>query len=126
MALVDYYVRIWKNYVKFDGRDSRKQYWMFVLANFIVCFVVGLVLGIISKELSNLVSIIYSLAILCPSIAAGIRRMHDIGKSGWFVLVELIPIAGIIIWIVLAAQPGETSENAYGEVPFDEHADTPI
>ena len=117
MPLVNYYKRALKNYTKFDGRDSRKQYWMFVLANFIVSFLLGLI---------PFVGWIYCLAVLVPGVGASIRRMHDTGKSGWYVLVALIPFVGWIIEIVLLAQPGEAGDNAYGEVPYDEFANTPI
>ena len=110
-AFLQYYVRAMKNYTKFDGRDSRKQYWMFFAVN----FVIGLLICWIP-----VVPIIYSLGVLCPGIGAGIRRLHDAGKSGWYMLLGLIPGVGFIILIVFLAQPGETEANMYGEVPFDE------
>lgn len=110
-AFLQYYVRAMKNYTKFDGRDSRKQYWMFFAINFAIACLIGWI---------PFVGWIYALAVLCPGIGAGIRRLHDTGKSGWYMLISLIPCVGFIVLIVFLAQPGETEANMYGEVPFDE------
>lgn len=88
-----------KKYATFDGRATRSEYWWFVLFTFLV----SLGLGIFSEALSG----VFSLAVLLPSIAVGVRRLHDIDKSGWFLLVWFIPIIGWIIMIVWAAQEGK-------------------
>lgn len=107
---MNYYLKVLKNYATFSGRARRKEYWMFVLFNTIFAFVFGLVCGLIElPELANL----YSLAVLLPSIAVGVRRMHDVGKSGWFLL---IPIYNFI----LAVTEGEKGENQYGQDPKSE------
>ena len=98
------------NYGNFKGRASREEYWMFVLFNFIfiiaLSFIEVFLFGLYSSILSN----IYYLAVLVPTIAVGVRRMHDTGKSGWFLL---IPIYNLI----LAVTSGESGENQYGAVP---------
>ena len=101
-----------KKYVVFDGRSRRKEYWMFALINLIISIGAGAVGGVMGAgdALGNL----YSLAVLLPSIAVGIRRMHDVGKSGWFIL---IPIYNII----LAIREGDKGDNEYGEDPKDEN-----
>ena len=82
--IIDNYVGVLKNYTKFDGRASRSEYWYFVLVNLIVSIVLGIVGGALKTELlSNL----YSLATLVPALAVAVRRMHDVNKSGWFILV---------------------------------------
>ena len=106
-----WYLKVVKdNYANFKGRASREEYWMFVLFNIIfviaLSFIEVFLFGLYSSILSN----IYTLAILVPSIAVGVRRMHDTGKSGWFLL---IPIYNFI----LAVTQGESNSNKYGEVP---------
>ena len=103
-----WYLKVVKdNYANFKGRASREEYWMFVLFNFIfliaLSFIEGLLFGLYSSILSN----IYYLAVLVPTIAVAVRRMHDTGKSGWFLL---IPIYNLI----LAVTSGESGENQYG------------
>ena len=104
-----YYLNIiTKQFSDFKGRARRKEYWMFILFNTIFSIVFSFVdtLLIGSEITSNL----YSLVVLVPSIAVGIRRMHDVGKSGWFIL---IPIYNLI----LAIREGDKGENEYGQDP---------
>jgi uncharacterized membrane protein YhaH (DUF805 family) len=88
-----------KKYATFDGRATRSEYWWFVLFTFLV----SAALGIVSETLSG----VFSLGVLLPSIAVGVRRLHDIDKSGWFLLLWFIPIIGWIILIVWAIQEGK-------------------
>ncbi|MBX9903864.1 MAG: DUF805 domain-containing protein [Burkholderiales bacterium] len=88
-----------KKYATFDGRATRSEYWWF----FLFTFLVSVALGIVSEVLSGL----FTLAVLLPSLAVGARRLHDIDKSGWFLLVWFIPIIGWIIMIVWAVQEGK-------------------
>ena len=111
-----WYLLVIKNYAVFSGRAQRKEYWMFFLFNIIIAFGIGFVLGFIGSilgmgtALSNSISVIYSLAILIPSIAVAIRRMHDIGRSGWWILFPLLNV----IFLCLDSQP---DENEYGPNP---------
>jgi uncharacterized membrane protein YhaH (DUF805 family) len=106
--MINWYKKVvFENYANFNGRARRSEYWWFFLMNIIVSFVFGFVCGLI--KMPNL-SAIYSLAVLVPSIAVGVRRMHDVGKSGWFIL---IPIYNLI----LAVTEGEKGPNQYGEDP---------
>ena len=104
---MNYYLHVLKNYAEFNGRARRAEYWYFFLFNMIISFVLGYLGGSVGIEL---LSTIYSFGVLIPSIAVGIRRMHDVGKSGWFILV---PIYNII----LACTEGEKQENQYGPDP---------
>ena len=98
ITLINAYVEMWKRAFDFGGVSGRKVFWYAVLINFII----GLILGIIGiLALSSL----YSLLAFVPGLSLGIRRMRDIGKSPFFVLLALIPIAGIFIYIYYAAQP---------------------
>ncbi|MCF8220771.1 MAG: DUF805 domain-containing protein [Cryomorphaceae bacterium] len=104
---MNYYLKVLQNYANFNGRARRAEYWYFVLFNMIASIIVGIIGGLIDFELlGNL----YSLAVLLPSIAVGVRRMHDVGKSGWFIL---IPIYNFI----LAVTEGDAGENEYGPDP---------
>jgi len=111
---MEQYMTVLKKYAEFSGRARRKEYWMFILINFIISTVLSFVFGFLSRslEVTSLAYIpnLYSLAVALPTIAAGIRRMHDIGKSGWFLL---IPIYNI----VLLATDSQPESNEYGPNP---------
>jgi uncharacterized membrane protein YhaH (DUF805 family) len=104
---MNYYLKVLQNYATFTGRARRSEYWYFFLFNLIISFVLGFVGGIMD---TTVLANIYSLVVLIPSIAVGVRRMHDVGKSGWFIL---IPIYNFI----LALTEGEKGENEYGADP---------
>jgi uncharacterized membrane protein YhaH (DUF805 family) len=112
-----YYTDVLKKYAQFEGRASRKEYWMFVLANIIIGFVIGIIEGIVKLSSINLLADIYGLAILIPSIAVSVRRLHDIGWSGWWVLLGIIPFIGAIILIVLYCLDSQPGDNKYGPNP---------
>ena len=118
---MEWYLKVLKNYVGFSGRARRKEYWMFVLFNMIVSLVFS-ILGSIKGigGLFTVLSGLYSLGVFLPSIAVGIRRLHDIGKSGWWLLISLVPIIGGIWLIVLLATEGTSGENSYGSDPKEE------
>lgn len=111
--LVKYYKKVvLQNYANFSGRARRAEYWNFVLANFLLGIAINIVLGILKiGALGGL----YQLAVLVPSLAVGVRRLHDIGKSGWALLLVLIPLIGWIVLIVWAFKDGEQGPNKYGD-----------
>ena len=98
-----------KKYAEFNGRAARPEFWWFVLFQ----IVVSVVLGIISPKLQGL----GSLVMLLPGLAVGARRLHDINKSAWLMLLWLIPVLGWIVLLYWAAQPGDSGANRYGEPP---------
>ncbi len=118
---MEWYLKVLKNYVGFSGRARRKEYWMFVLFNVIfaiVAMVLDNVLGLASKELGyGPIYGLYALAMILPSLAVAARRLHDIGKSGWWQLIALIPIIGVIVLIVWYVREGDHGDNAYGPDP---------
>jgi uncharacterized membrane protein YhaH (DUF805 family) len=118
---MQWYLDVLKKYAVFSGRARRKEFWMFVLFNFIAAVLAGILDNILHTTYSNqstgIISTLYSLAVLLPGLGVAIRRMHDIGKSGWWILVSLIPVAGIIWYIVLAATEGQHGDNQYGADP---------
>ena len=103
---------ILKNYVNFEGRATRAEFWWFFLFNFLLTFI----LGLLGKP-GTILSSIWSLAILLPQLGLGVRRLHDIGKSGWYWLIALIPIVGWILVIIWFAKEGDPNQNQYGPVP---------
>lgn len=124
--MIEAYKKFWSNYANFNGRTSRADYWWAFLANLLVGMVIGLVFGFISGltgasngEVSlgipTLLSSIYSFAILVPSIAIGVRRLHDINKSGWYLLMGLIPLVGTIIILVYYLSNSVNTNNKYGQ-----------
>ncbi len=119
---MQWYIDVLKKYAVFDGRARRKEYWMFVLFNVIISIILGILDRIIGTDFgggssSGWLSTIYSLAVLLPSIGVAIRRMHDTNRSGWWILINLIPCVGFIWFIVLAAQEGTAGDNQYGPDP---------
>ncbi len=111
---MNWYLAVLKKFAEFSGRARRKEYWMFVLINLIISLVLtGLDVALNIGLLSGL----YSLAILVPSLAVGVRRLHDINKSGWSLLIGLIPLVGFIILILWLAKDSDPGDNTYGPNP---------
>lgn len=113
---MNWYVQVLKKYAVFDGRARRKELWMFVLVNFIVGMVLWALFAL-TGWFGTVISYLYSLAVLVPSLAVGARRLHDTGRTGWWLLIDLVPIVGQIVLIyffVLDSQPGA---NQYGPNP---------
>lgn len=107
-----------RNYANFNGRASRSMYWWVILFNALVGMACGMVGGIAGSEnLANILSGLYSLAVLVPSLAISWRRMHDIGKGGGWFFISLIPVVGTIWYIVLCCTDSEPFDNRFGPVP---------
>lgn len=104
-----WYLEVLRNYAVFSGRARRKEYWMFVLVNFILGIVLGFIEALSGID-SSIPVAIYQVAILVPSIAVGVRRMHDTNHSGWWLLV---PVANL----VFAVRDGQRGDNRYGPDP---------
>lgn len=112
---MNYYISVLtKNYANFNGRARRLEYWMFVLFNIIV----GVILAVLAAA-TNLVILpgIYSLAIMLPTVALSVRRLHDISKSGAWLLILFIPLVGGIWFLILTCTEGTAGANEYGEHP---------
>lgn len=119
---MNWYLKVVRdNYANFKGRARRKEYWMFFLVNFIISFIISSIFAVvaITSKLPTLASVgyLYSLAILLPSLAVAVRRLHDVGKSGWWILIGIIPIIGTIWIIVLLATDSTPGENKWGPNP---------
>jgi uncharacterized membrane protein YhaH (DUF805 family) len=112
---MEWYLAVLKKYADFSGRARRREYWMFVLVNLVIsCVLAGL--AYVSSAF-NVLSWIYTVAVLVPSFAVGTRRLHDTGRSGWWWLIGLIPLIGAIILIVFFCQDSAPGDNQYGPNP---------
>lgn len=120
MSFVDAIKSVFSQYVGFGGRARRSEYWYFCLFNIIVSVVLSFLANSVSSAFS-LLSTVYSLAVLLPGIAVAIRRLHDIGKSGWFYLFILIPLVGSIILIVWFCKDSEPGANMWGPNPKEDN-----
>lgn len=98
-----------RKYVDFSGRAARSEFWWFALFQLIVMVVASMV--------SETVYAVVALVLVLPSLAVGARRLHDVGKSGWFLLLHLLPIIGILVLIFFWVQPSQGESNEYGVVP---------
>jgi uncharacterized membrane protein YhaH (DUF805 family) len=110
-----WYLAVLKKYAAFSGRARRKEYWMFGLFNAIVT----IVLAVVSMAaLHNVILyVLYVLAVLVPSLAVAVRRLHDTGRSGWWMLIGLVPLVGPIVLLVFTVLAGQAGSNKYGEDP---------
>jgi uncharacterized membrane protein YhaH (DUF805 family) len=118
---MNYYFDVLKKYAVFGGRATRKEYWMFVLWNVIVSIVLSIIVGMIGSATNNpgfasIVMGLYALALILPSLAVAARRLHDTGRSGWWLLIGLIPIIGAIILLVFMVMDSKP-DNKYGPNP---------
>lgn len=112
---MEWYLEVLKKYAEFNGRARRKEYWMFFLFNVIISFAIGFICGLIQGFLNinlDFVSLIYSLAVFIPGVAVAIRRMHDIDRSGWWLLVPILNL-------VYVCKKGTDGVNRFGEDPLE-------
>ena len=126
---MDWYLKVWKQYSDFSGRARRKEYWMFYLFNMIALLLLYMVVAIVAVGvmvttknesllfLAMIPLIIYCLAVLIPDLAVTVRRLHDIGKSGWWFFISLIPVVGGIWLLVLLCTDSESGANKWGDNP---------
>jgi uncharacterized membrane protein YhaH (DUF805 family) len=103
---------VMKRYAQFDGRAGRAEFWWFALANLIV----GGILSILGQVtfLFSIIYFVYSVALIVPGLAVGVRRLHDTNRSGWWLLLIFIPLVGAIVLIVFFATAGDAGSNTYG------------
>ena len=118
---MNWYLKVLKQFADFNGRARRKEYWMFVLFNLIFAIVAMMLDGGLGTNIAPMpygyIYIAYALATLIPGIAVGVRRLHDVGKCGWFMLIALIPLIGGIWLLVLFCTDGVRGDNQYGPDP---------
>ncbi|WP_378180618.1 DUF805 domain-containing protein [Aquimarina sp. SS2-1] len=122
---MNWYLKVLRdNYANFEGRARRTEYWMFTLFNFLIALALIILAGVFAAmEIDALtiifygVYVVYALAVLVPGLAVAVRRLHDTGKSGWMILVGLIPFIGGIWLLILYVTEGDSGDNEYGPDP---------
>lgn len=124
---MEWYLKVIRHYADFNGRARRKEYWMFILFNVIfaiVAMILDNVLGIAFEQIGyGPLYILYAIFALVPGLAVAVRRLHDIGKSGWMFFIAFIPIIGSIWLLILLCTDGESGSNQYGPDPKDASAE---
>lgn len=123
---MNWYLKVLREYFNFEGRARRKEYWMFVLFNIIISWgLYGLSFALGSSTL-YILAMIYGFLVMIPGLAVTVRRLHDAGYSGWYVLVLLIPIIGAFWLIILTCFDSQDGVNKWGENPKGEGNDHTI
>ena len=111
---MNWYIGVLKKYLDFSGRAQRMEYWMFTLINVLIMLglsIVDMVLGL------GFLGTIYALGVFIPSLAVAVRRLHDTNRSGWWLLIGLVPLVGLIVLIVFFVQDSQPGANEYGPNP---------
>lgn len=123
---MNWYLEALKKYATFEGRARRTEYWFFVLFNvlaIIVLEILDVVLGTFSKETGfGLLSGLYAIAVLLPSLAVIVRRLHDTDRSGWWILINFIPVIGAFVLLIFTLLDGTPGSNRFGPSPKGEAA----
>jgi uncharacterized membrane protein YhaH (DUF805 family) len=105
-----YYIKVFKNYAVFSGRARRREFWYFLLFNILISYGLEYLEDTFNVRIIYFISDMYSLAVIIPSIAVGVRRMHDTGRSGWFLLVPIVDL-------IIACTDSDAGDNFYGANP---------
>ena len=113
---MQWYIKVLKNYVGFEGRAHRTELWMFFLVSFIISIILSVIDSVLGFESAGIRSL-YSLVVLLPTLAVGMRRLHDTDRSGWWLLLWLIPILGWIPLIIFYCLDGTPGSNQFGPDP---------
>ena len=123
---MEWYFTVLRKYAEFDGRSRRKEYWMYQLFNLVVVMILyasDIFAAIYDTGLGvGVLTIGYSLAVIVPGLAVKVRRLHDTGRSGWWLLVGFIPVIGAIALFVFMVSEGDAGSNEYGDDPKLEYA----
>ncbi|UPW20760.1 DUF805 domain-containing protein [Agarivorans sp. TSD2052] len=118
---MNWYFGVLKQYMVFSGRARRKEYWMFVLINSVFGVVfswIDTVSGTVNPQLGlGLLGGIYALAVLLPSMGVAIRRLHDTGRSGWWLFILLLPIIGVLTLLFFFCSDSQSEANQFGPNP---------
>ena len=113
---MNWYLDVLKKYAEFNGRARRMEYWMFILTNFFVALAIFLVEVFVLGG-GGMFYGVYSLAVIIPSLAVTIRRLHDTDRTGWWFLIVFVPVIGQIVLLVFMFLDGTAGENQYGQSP---------
>ena len=115
---MEHFLDAFKKYADFSGRATRTQYWMFVLFYFIISIVLNVVDAFLFIPMMGLpiLSILFGLGIIIPSISVAVRRLHDTSRTGWWLLIALLPVIGVIVLIIFYVMDSH-GDNVYGPNP---------
>jgi uncharacterized membrane protein YhaH (DUF805 family) len=117
---MNWYLTVLKKYAEFSGRARRKEYWMFALMNFLISILISIV-GAVIGDTDGLIAVslsgVYALFIFIPSLAVTVRRLHDTNKSGWWILITLVPLIGGLVLLIFMIMDSDPNTNAYGANP---------
>lgn len=114
---MNYFVLAFERSFEFSGRSSRAEYWWFTLFYVLGIIALGVLGALLRSGLVTSLILVVALASSITCLSLGVRRMHDLGRTGWLVLVSWIPFVGALIFLVLAALPGQQEENRFGPPP---------
>lgn len=117
---MNWYMQALKKYAVFSGRSRRKEYWFFVLFYVLISIVLGIidtVIGTTTAKGFGILGAIYALILLIPSVAVTVRRLHDTGRTGWWVLIGFVPVIGWLVLLVFMFLDSEPGVNKYGPSP---------
>lgn len=118
---MNYYFAAFRKYAVFKGRSTRSEYWYFTLFNILAVGVFGLIdqlMGTFNFDAGyGPLSAIYTLAMILPSLGVSIRRLHDTGRSGWWFMITIIPVIGLLVFWYFALLDSDPNPNEYGESP---------
>lgn len=118
---MDWYLEVLKKYAVFEGRAGRKEYWFFILFNILISMALGYVdwlTGNINPETGlGILSGIYALGVMIPGMAVSVRRLHDTGRSGWWLLITFVPVIGAIVFLYFMVLDSNPETNEYGPSP---------
>jgi uncharacterized membrane protein YhaH (DUF805 family) len=117
---MNWYLQALKKYADFSGRARRREYWFYMLFYVIILVVLSICDGFVGTTMQSgvgILTLIYILAVLIPTIAVSVRRLHDTGRSGWWILIELVPIVGFFIFLYFMVSDSNPGTNAYGPSP---------
>lgn len=117
---MEWYLKVMQNFLEFSGRARRTEYWMFVVVNFGITLAIGLAETMVGMP--GTLSSLYTLVVLVPTITVGIRRLHDTGRSGLWMLLNFLPVLGTLILLVFFVFDSEEGTNEYGPNPKNEES----
>ncbi len=115
---MNWFVAVLKKYAVFAGRARRKEYWMYTLIYVLIAVVLGFLDAMLGG--AGLLGTLLAIALFLPSLAVTVRRLHDTGRSGWWVLIAFVPLVGVIVLLVFMCLAGTSGRNPYGEDPLAE------
>ncbi|OZS43707.1 DUF805 domain-containing protein [Photobacterium sanguinicancri] len=118
---MSWYLHVLKNYAVFKGRARRKEYWYFFLVNLVIALCLAVVDNLLhtpgSADGAGILGSIYSFAVMIPTIAVGVRRLHDTGRVGWWMFIVIIPVIGALVLLYFFVKDSEAQSNEYGPNP---------